>query len=169
MPEEKENIDILSDENKQSVVEIQTPSVVVPEVYPHFEYSTFLIYPMPDHRRWGLGEDMIWHFEENGRIIVPINFITDFASIPKIFWNIHSPWGSYGKAAVLHDYLYKVQIYSRKKSDDIFLEAMKVSGTPFLTRQTFYTAVRLFAGGIWNKYKKELKQQEKLLTEYQTE
>jgi len=38
-------------------------------------------------------------------ITVPVGFITDFASIPQIFWNILPPFGPYGKAAVIHDAL----------------------------------------------------------------
>ncbi len=82
-------------------------------------------------------------------IEVPIGFVTDGASVPKIFWSIFDPTGPYLKAAVIHDYLYNTKMFSRKMCDDLFLEAMKASGVGFFTRQTIYRAVRL---GGWVAY-----------------
>lgn len=90
---------------------------------------------------------------------VPKVFETNFASIPRIFWNIYPPTGGgtsktkYGKASVLHDYLYDNGIYTRKECDKIFLEAMEAMGVGKFTRYLFYYCVRLFAakhyrGGI---------------------
>ena len=92
----------------------------------------------------------------NGNIIkVPANFKTDFASIPKIFWPILSPIEEYGKAAVLHDWLYFTGRFSRKKSDDIFDQAMGVSNTPRWKREVVYFFVRIFGWLRWYKARKE--------------
>lgn len=80
-----------------------------------------------------------------GTIHIPVGFITDFASIPKLFWNILPPTGRYGKAACVHDYLYRTPGFASKEiADAIFLEAMAALGTPVLTRYLMYLAVRLF-------------------------
>lgn len=44
-----------------------------------------------------------------GVIIVPAGFITDFASIPRVFWSIpgFSPSGPLAVAAILHDFAYQ--------------------------------------------------------------
>lgn len=82
-----------------------------------------------------------------GTITVPTGFKTDFASIPRFMWNILSPTGKYGKAAVVHDYLYRTPgAASKPIADAIFLEAMKALGVGFFTRYTMYLAVRLFGG-----------------------
>jgi len=89
-----------------------------------------------------------------GIITVPAGFLTDGASVPRVFWNILSPFGSYFPAALIHDYLYsKVSIWklTRKQADQLFLEAMKNVGVGWLTRHTIYRAVRL---GGWKGYKK---------------
>lgn len=87
-------------------------------------------------------------------IIVPEGFITDFASIPRLFWTlIGSPAGEYGKAAVIHDYLYSTQQYSRKKSDFIFYEAMGVLNVSTWKRWIMYKYVRFLGWFPWNKYK----------------
>lgn len=51
-------------------------------------------------------------------IRVPKGFITDFASVPRILHSVLPKTGKYGKAAVLHDYLYRtalqnVRLFSR--------------------------------------------------------
>ena len=82
-------------------------------------------------------------------ITVPEGFVTDFASVPKGLWNIFPPDGIYSQAAVLHDYLYQKKIYSRKKSDQIFLEAMEVLGVSLWKRRIMYRALRMFGWYAW--------------------
>lgn len=87
-------------------------------------------------------------------LIVPIGFKTDFASIPRIVWPIVSPFDEYAKAAVLHDWMYYKGMYSRKKSDEIFNEAMKVLDTPEWKRLLVYFFVRLCSWWTWKKHRK---------------
>lgn len=79
------------------------------------------------------------------RILVPAGFVTDGASIPRIFWSIMGPFGSYFDAAIVHDYLYSEhnQIFARAECDKILLEAMAASGVGWLTRRVIYRAVRI--------------------------
>lgn len=85
---------------------------------------------------------------------VPIGFVTDFATIPKLLRIFFSPIGLYGKAAVLHDYLYTVGITTRFRSDWIFLRAMRVLGVGKFKRRLMYKAVRVF-GAKYYKSKGE--------------
>lgn len=82
-------------------------------------------------------------------VTVPKGFKTDFASVPRAFWQVLPPDGTYTQAAVVHDYLYYAQIFTRKKSDYVFLEAMGVLGVSWWKRRVMYTAVRLFGGLCW--------------------
>ena len=89
-----------------------------------------------------------------GWIEVPDNFLTDGASVPRVFWSIFSPFGSYFPAALIHDYLYsKVSPFhiDREMADLIFLDAMYDLGVGWFTRHTIHRAVRL---GGWKGYKK---------------
>jgi hypothetical protein len=112
--------------------------------------------PLPDGRLWELLKGF-GYYTGNGAddflITVPAGFLTDFASVPRALWWLLPPWGKYGKAAVIHDYLYKTKPWSRRRCDSIFLEGMKVLGVSWATRTTMYAAVR--AGGwlAWNKTK----------------
>jgi len=108
---------------------------------------------LPDGRRRKLLIPLRYMGDE--LITVPEGFITDYASVPRIFWNIIPPSGRYARAAVLHDYLYKELIYDRLKCDQILLEAMKALNVAPWKRQVMFLAVR--AGGwiTYNRYKKE--------------
>ena len=90
-------------------------------------------------------------------IVVPAGFITDGASIPRFAWSIiGGPMsGKYVAAAILHDWLYHIQTFSRKKSDLIFLKAMAVLGVTRLKRKTIYWAVRIGGRWAWNSHKRE--------------
>jgi hypothetical protein len=80
---------------------------------------------------------------------VPEGFITDLASIPRIFRPLITGHGKDRWAAVVHDYLYSIK-YSRKDADDVFYEALIASGNGRMKSWAMYRAVR--AGG-WVFYR----------------
>lgn len=74
---------------------------------------------------------------------VPAGFISDGATVPRIFWPIFPPIGRYLKATLVHDY-YLQQGYSRKQADHHFkacLIALNVE--PWRVNVLFY-AVRVY-------------------------
>lgn len=118
-----------------------------------------------DGRNWKLHEDFSY-FDEVGLpgdvdgtfIDVPAGFVTDFASIPRALWTILPPTGQYGKAAVIHDWLYRGgkpegRPVTKAYADAVFERAMKELGVPWLRRKLMYTAVKLFGRGIWAEAK----------------
>src|SRR5690606_2717654 len=92
-------------------------------------------------------------------VFVPAGYLTDGASVPKIFHNVVGPWGAHGQAAVVHDilceYLSITQdglpvLITRKQANLIFLEAMEVLSVPAWRREVMYAAVegyRIVGGG----------------------
>ncbi len=110
-------------------------------------------------QRWITLAEFSWPMDSDGNIvIVPKDFITDGASIPWIFWSIIGPpmGGLYDQSAVLHDYLYKYQLYTRKIADVEFLLSMQSEEVDLVRRLTMYRAVRIGAWSPWNKYKRDL-------------
>lgn len=101
-----------------------------------------------------------YQLSDGRKIIIPDNFKTDFATIPRIFWFIAPPVGygaraAYGKAAVIHDYLYRNKsiggtAISRKIADDIFVECMKVSNVHPVRQYIMWLAVRMFGWLLWH-------------------
>ena len=80
-------------------------------------------------------------------IKVPKGFVTDYASIPKLFRTVVLPYGKHSGASVVHDWLYSSNCnldISREKADKIFLEILKEEKVNFLLRILMYTAVRKF-------------------------
>lgn len=96
---------------------------------------------------------------------VEAGFLTDFASIPQVFWSIWPPTGNYGKPAVIHDNLYVSPSVShelrqaprritRREADAIFLEGMTVLEIPYLTRRALWLGVRIGGRAAWNHSRK---------------
>lgn len=101
---------------------------------------------------WKVYEEFEYHvgsYPSDEIIVVPKGFITNFASVPRIFWSLISPIDEHGKAAVIHDYCYCVGSYSRKRSDKIFREGLQVLNVKPWKVFCMYWAVRLFAWFAW--------------------
>jgi hypothetical protein len=90
-------------------------------------------------------------------VTVPTGFVTDFASIPQIFWSALKPDGEYAYAAVVHDYLYWKQDRPRDEADEILKLAMQDLKVGALTVNAIYEAVHLFGGQAWD-VNKQLRQ-----------
>ncbi len=90
----------------------------------------------------------------NGRgLFIHKGYVSNGASVPKFLWGIYSPYGTYTMPAVVHDYLYENNLYSRKFADRQFLIDMGKCGTNKFTKWLFYIVVRIFGGINWNKFK----------------
>ena len=81
---------------------------------------------------------------------VPRGFVSDLASIPRVFWQVLTPQGRYAYAAVVHDYLYWVQTRPRDEADEILKYAMQDSGVDASTVTIIFTAVREFGQTAWD-------------------
>ncbi|MCK9234703.1 MAG: DUF1353 domain-containing protein [Gammaproteobacteria bacterium] len=119
-----------------------------------------------DYSKWKVLEPFNFYSLENRfsrvsgeaiHICVHKGFITDGATVPRIFWALLPPLGHYGQAAVLHDYCRFIGVaylnadftdpivLSTKDADRIFLEAMKVLGVGKFKRHLMYCAVRAYS------------------------
>ena len=108
-------------------------------------FSTLHVEVLNDGRTYRLTAPFVVDYERR-KFLVPAGFETDFASVPRGLWNIFPPSGRYSKAAVLHDYLYRVSKLSRKHCDEIFLNCMNALGVPYPQRYAMYWGVRMFGG-----------------------
>lgn len=87
---------------------------------------------------------------EDSRVVcclldIPEGFVTDYASVPRLFWNIFPPADPrYSRAAVLHDRLYEEWTVTRAAADAVFREAMLATGTRRLRAWVMWLAVRAF-------------------------
>lgn len=82
---------------------------------------------------------------------VPRGFVTDFASIPRIFWSLLRPDGEYAHATVIHDYLYWSQTLPKPVADSVFKAAMEDLNVAPATVVTLYNAVKLLGDQAWQE------------------
>jgi len=105
-------------------------------------------------RKFKAVRPFVYHSKIGGTITVPVNFITDGGTIPKIFYPvIGSPWGGrFTRICIIHDYLCVVKTFSRIKTQKIFLEGLNILGVPFWKKPIMYGGVRAWSWLTWDKY-----------------
>lgn len=94
-------------------------------------------------------------------IPIPKGFITDGATIPKLFWNILSPFGRFFKSCALHDYVclmaklhnneapnlkdgIAIATQYRKRADNLLSLSMKKQGIALWRRLIIMANVRAY-------------------------
>jgi len=114
-----------------------------------FETPLFLEYL--DGVDWRVTDRFDYACDILGRVIViPKDFTTNFCSTPRFLWPIYPPTGRYGKASVVHDYLYRTPGQaSRSQADRVYVEAMTVLKVGRVTRWIMYAGLRAAGGGAY--------------------
>jgi Protein of unknown function (DUF1353) len=124
-------------------------------------FTTPLIVEYLDGRNWRLMQEFDFASEVLERIVrVPAGFVTDFASIPRVFWSLLPPTGKYGKAAVIHDDAYQfpgmvAPAITRIQADRLFREGMNALRVAPFTKWTLFVGVRAFGWRTWNAYRRK--------------
>jgi hypothetical protein len=119
----------------------------------------------PDDGRWELLDDFVYHLgaSDSPRIVnVGAGFVTDFASIPRLFWNLVAPTDpGVTEAALVHDWLYQYPVLTngeyltRVQADGVFLDVMNVvDRVARWKRRPMWLAVRVGGWKPWNAYRK---------------
>lgn len=78
-------------------------------------------------------------------VLVESNFVTDGASVPRLFWPVFPAVGRYFEAAVIHDYLLEHRT-PWFDAADIFEDALKATDIPKWRRMLMVGGVRLWGG-----------------------
>ena len=107
-----------------------------------------IVKPLDDGIFWELQEPFSFQTPfHKDFFCIPKGFLTDFASIPKLFWSIlGSPATTKArKAAVCHDFLYQQgsSYGTREDADNAFLYLMTEDNVGIIKRYSMYYAVRL--------------------------
>lgn len=121
------------------------------------EFTTPLVVKLIGKNKWSICQKFRYYIGEypsDSIIEVPVGFVTNFASIPRIFWPLISPVDKHAKASVIHDFLYFYGLYSRRECDLIFKEALEVLSVKKWKIFCMYWAVRLFGWGSWLKHRR---------------
>jgi hypothetical protein len=111
-------------------------------------------------RRFELHEPVVYYSgmiigtSRVGSIMVEAGTISDFASVPRFFWRLISPFDDDVRLpAIVHDSLYTSQVWEKDVADLIFREALQVRGAPAWKVFAMYNAVKWFGKKAWNDHK----------------
>lgn len=104
------------------------------------------IYILLDPITWKPNSDQVGFPE----IIVPRGFVTDLASIPRIFWSILRPDADYAYAAIIHDFLYWQQTLPKHKADTILKMSMEDFQLSRPIVASIYYAVVILGKTAWS-------------------
>lgn len=90
---------------------------------------------------------------DNYTITIPKGFHSDFASIPRVFWPVQSPYDYKNIApAILHDYQYTCpNNLTRRQIDSIFYSALIDNRVNPVVAYAFWIAVRVGGSSHFNK------------------
>jgi len=83
------------------------------------------------------------------KVEVPAGFITDFASVPRIFWSVLPRDGVYVYPAIIHDYMYWVQDAVRDIADETLREGMQDFKVDTVSINAIYWGVRAGGWSAW--------------------
>lgn len=90
-----------------------------------------------------------------GELTVPRGFTTDFASVPRWLPLVYAVLGDTAhEAAVIHDYLYRTGIVSRRAADIILRDVALDTGEPPWRAWALYWGVRVGAWPVWRRYRR---------------
>jgi hypothetical protein len=109
---------------------------------------------------WEMCEPMTYRLVDTDDaefVTVTPKFKTDFASVPRPFWFFIAPWGRHGRAAIVHDFLYRLGSITnprqpvdkrlrrppKHEADRIFRQAMAVLDEVILTNSKLWNRLLL--------------------------
>ena len=124
------------------------------ETYQNHFFGKLVVEDIDGHL-WRLHDDFGYVAKDGTAYYVPKGFLTDFASVPPVLDHILFRTGEYDRAAVIHDRLYQTHNtlgITRKRADDILLEAMDLCAVNWVQKQVIYWGVRIGGWAAWNSY-----------------
>lgn len=112
--------------------------------------------PQPD--LWRVAAPLVWQDKRYGLLTAPVGFVTDLASIPRVFRNLPflDPDGQSRRPAVIHDWLYDTALgrrYGKEFADSFLRASLTAEGTSQRTAWAFWAAVHYFGGPSWRAYR----------------
>jgi len=98
---------------------------------------------------WKLKEPLVYYSQlDNSTIIVPPNFVTDFASVPRFPLAYLIAGNTAHKESAIHDKGYRWGATSRSTEDNIFYEAMRLRSSQRLNQNNFFKFGRFIRNNI---------------------
>jgi hypothetical protein len=80
---------------------------------------------------------------------VPVGFVTDLASVPRVPIAYLLAGGTSNEASVVHDFIYSTHPIDRATADAVLKEASLVTGVPVWRAAIMHWGVRVFGASHW--------------------
>lgn len=112
------------------------------------ESPALTILPRPDY--WAVVSALTWE-SPTLHLTIPVGFITDLASIPKVLRNTFDVEGRSRAPAILHDWLYCTQHTTRAFADSLLRQALVAYGESQATAWVYWAGVRLGGWLPWSE------------------
>lgn len=103
---------------------------------------------------WMVQAPLAYESDKIGQVVVPVGFVTDFASVPRIPYVFDIAGDKGDMSGTVHDYLYDKDCtlpVSRRQADKVLKEGLIAQGVPKWIAFMMYVAVRLFAKSHYRK------------------
>ncbi|MEU1982695.1 DUF1353 domain-containing protein [Nocardia sp. NPDC019395] len=104
-------------------------------------FTSSLVVEEIDGEFWKVREPLIYE-GANETFEVPVDFRTDFASVPRPFVWLIPRYGVYTRAAILHDFLLRTERVGKADADGLFRRALRECDVSRPRRWMMWTAVR---------------------------
>jgi hypothetical protein len=91
-------------------------------------------------------------------IVIPAGYISDWASIPALFWRLFPPNHSESRhGSMVHDYLYShlYHYFTKSFADRLLRDFMIADGASRFAANAFHLAVKLGGRGGWQECQKQ--------------
>jgi hypothetical protein len=103
-----------------------------------------------DRGSWRLQNELIYQSDVAAQVfVVPVGFVTDFASVPRIPGVFDLVGDTAHAAATLHDWLYTTHPVPRDVADAVLQEAAKTSGVSAFKAWLMWAGVRVGGASHW--------------------
>lgn len=87
-------------------------------------------------------EDRVRYEGRDQQFEIPAGFFTDFATVPRLVVWLVPRYGSYTRAAILHDWLIVSKAVPRHQADGIFRRVLRELGVSLVRRWFMWAGVR---------------------------
>ena len=101
---------------------------------------------------WIVKSPLVYHSDVAGTVTVPVGFVTDFASVPRLPVVFMFLGDIASEAAVVHDWLYTAPHdgVTRATADAVLYEAVRATGFGKLRAWLLWAGVRLGGASHWS-------------------
>lgn len=120
------------------------------------------VYSESKRKFFTLGQPIVLLLSDGYSLTIPTTYKTDLSSSPRWLWALVAPYGNFLLAAIIHDYLYSMNIGGRRYADrEMLLWSVVINGNQW-DNFLRYVAVRWFGRSWWTSARERIAREKAL-------